>query len=228
MLSMLFLGFLIGMQHALEADHLAAVSSMVARERSVGRIVRHGAVWGLGHTVTLMAFAGAALMLNLSVGAGLAQWLEIGVGLMLVGLGGHLLYRLAKERIHIHRHRHDDGVDHFHVHSHAGARGDHGQLSHEHPHPRGLPVRTLLVGMMHGMAGSAALIVLSAAAIDSPPLGMAYVALFGIGSVIGMALLSAAIAVPIAYTARFLTWGNRLLQAAVGAGTVALGVAVLA
>jgi hypothetical protein len=70
--------------------------------------------------------------------------------------------------------------------------------------------------------------VLSAAAIDSPPLGMAYIVLFGVGAVIGMALLSAAIAVPIAYSARFLTWGNRLLQAAVGTGTVALGVAVLA
>ena len=228
MLSMLFLGFLIGMQHALEADHLAAVSSMVARESSVGHIVRHGAVWGIGHTLTLMAFAGAAILLNLSVGAELAQWLEVGVGLMLIGLGGHLLYRLAKERIHFHRHRHDDGLVHLHAHSHAGARGDHRRLSHEHPHPKGLPVRTLLVGMMHGMAGSAALLVLSAAAIDSPPLGLAYVALFGIGSVVGMALLSAAIAVPIAYTARFLTWGNRTLQAAVGAGTVALGVTILA
>lgn len=227
MLSMLFLGFLIGMQHALEADHLAAVSSIVARESSVGRIVRHGAVWGIGHTLTLMAFAGAALLLNLSIGAALAQWLEIGVGLMLIGLGGHLLYRLARERIHLHRHRHRDGIVHIHAHSHAGEKGAHDRLAHEHAHPKRLPVRTLLVGMMHGMAGSAALLVLSAAAIDSPPLGLAYVALFGIGSVVGMALLSAAIAVPIAYSARFLTWGNRVLQGAVGAGTVALGVVVL-
>ncbi len=228
MLSMLFLGFLIGMQHALEADHLAAVSSLASGETSVGRIVRHGAVWGLGHTLTLMAVAGAAIILNLSIGAGLAAWLEIGVGLMLVGLGGQLLYRLAKERIHFHRHRHDDGVVHFHVHSHADARGQHVRLGHQHAHPKGLPIRTLLVGMMHGMAGSAALLVLSAAAIDSPSFGIAYVALFGIGSVAGMALLSAAIAVPIAYSARFLTWSNRALQAAVGAGTVALGVAILA
>jgi high-affinity nickel permease len=227
MLSILSLGFLIGLRHALEADHIAAVTSLAARESSSKRIIAHGAVWGLGHALTLMAFAGVAILLDFSIRESLARWLEYGVGLMLMLLGGHLLYRLYKDRIHFHTHRHNDGKTHFHAHSHAGQSGEHSEVDHDHDHPRGLPVRTLLVGMMHGMAGSAALLVLSATTAASPTLGLLYVALFGIGSIIGMALLSTAIALPFVYTARFLTWGNRLLQGVVGLGTVTLGALLL-
>jgi len=199
MTSVLFLGLLIGMQHALEADHIAAVSSIAARQSSVRRIVVHGAVWGIGHTLMLMAFAGAAIFMDMAIGERLASWLEGAVGVMLVVLGGHLLYRLIRDRVHFHAHRHDGGIVHFHAHSHRGESRDHEVSPHAHDHPRGLPVRTLLVGMMHGMAGSAALLILSATAVDSPGLGFAYVILFGIGSVAGMAALSAVIAVPISY-----------------------------
>ncbi|MCP4328238.1 MAG: urease accessory protein [Alphaproteobacteria bacterium] len=227
MLSILFLGFLIGMQHALEADHVAAVSSLVARESSVGRAVRHGTVWGIGHTVTLMGFAGAAVLLNAAIGHDMALWLERGVGVMLVALGGHLLYRLWRDRIHFHTHRHADGKVHFHAHSHAGESGSHRLLGHDHTHARGIPFRTLLVGMMHGMAGSAALLVLSTAAVDEPALGMTYIVFFALGSVLGMALLSALIALPLALASRFLTLGSKVIQGAVGAGTVAFGVVIL-
>ncbi|MDD9877587.1 MAG: hypothetical protein OXR84_09130 [Magnetovibrio sp.] len=91
MTSVLLLGLLIGMQHALEAAHIAAVASIAARQSSPRRIITHGAVWGLGHTLPLMAFAGLAVMLGTTIGDGLAGWLETAVGVMLVGLGGHLL-----------------------------------------------------------------------------------------------------------------------------------------
>ena len=228
MTSVLLLGLLIGMQHALEADHIAAVASIAARQSSPRRIITHGAVWGLGHTLTLMAFAGLAVMLGTTIGDGLAGWLETAVGVMLVGLGGHLLYRLWRDRIHFHMHRHGDGVVHFHAHSHRGEARDHSASAHDHAHPAKLPVRTLLVGMMHGMAGSAALLILTAASVGTPALGFAYVALCGAGSILGMAALSAVIAVPISYSARLMTWANRGLQGAIGAATVVLGVWVIA
>ena len=229
--TILLLGLLMGMQHALEADHVAAVSSIVSRSRSVGRIVRHGAVWGLGHSLTLMAVAGLGAVGGFAMGGRTAAILEALVGVMLVLLGGHVIYRLIRDRVHFHKHRHGDGVVHLHAHSHAHphagqpARG-HG-FRHDHGHPKGLPVRTFLVGIMHGLAGSAALVVLAAATIGDPATGLLYVLLFGLGSLAGMTALSALIAIPLVWTARALTTVNRLLQGAVGAATVALGAVVL-
>ena len=224
MTSVLFLGLLIGMQHALEADHIAAVTSIAARETTLKRAVTHGAAWGLGHTLTLMAVAGGVVVLGTTIDAQIAAYLEAVVGVMLIGLGGHLLYRLWRDRIHFHVHRHTGGAAHFHAHSHKGEAQAHKKSSHDHTHPRRLPVRTVLVGMMHGLAGSAALLILTASTIDSPALGLIYIALFGIGSIAGMAALSAVIAVPMSYSARFVTWANRSLQAGVAVATAGLGI----
>ena len=228
----LLLGLFIGMQHALEADHVAAVSAIAARETSVRRIVTHGTVWGLGHTVTLMVVAGGAVAFGLALDNALAGWLELLVGLMLVGLGLHLGIRLLRDRIHFHRHHHPGGTTHWHAHSHRGEDLPHDPRRHDHDHPRltlrslplrSLPLRSLIVGMMHGMAGSAALLVLTAASVASVPVGLGYVLLFGVGSILGMAALSTVIAIPLAWSARALTWGNRVLQGGVGLATVMLG-----
>src|SRR3954454_20357504 len=207
------LGFLLGMQHALEADHIAAVSSIAARRAHLGEIVKHGLTWGLGHTITLFAFAGAAMLLGRAIPESLAQPIEAGVGLMLVGLGAHVLWRLWRDRVHFHQHGHGDGTVDFHAHSHAGETGPHAGVAHAHRH--GFRWRTLLVGLMHGMAGSAALLVLTVSQASSPTVGLGYVALFGIGSMIGMGVLSTVIAVPLAVSARSLTWANSGLQGAV-------------
>ncbi len=222
MSSILFLGLLIGMQHALEADHVAAVSSIAARQKSVKRIIAHGAVWGVGHTLALMTFAGTVLVLGLEIGGQMAGWLEFVVGLMLVVLGGHVLYRLHHDRIHFHTHAHGDSR-HFHAHSHAGEREEHDPSRHNHEHHPGLPVRTLLVGVIHGMAGSAALLILTTATQPSISGGLIYVTIFGVGSILGMAALSAVIAVPFAYSAKYLSWANGALQLTVGSATVILG-----
>lgn len=225
MFGILGLGFLLGMQHALEADHIAAVSSIAARRNRVGDIVRHGLTWGFGHTLTLFAFAGAAIWLGRAIPEHVARPLETAVGIMLVGLGAHVLWRLWRDRVHFHRHRHGDGTIHIHAHSHARETLPHARASHAHPH--GFRWRTLLVGLMHGMAGSAALLVLAASQAASAAVGLGYVALFGIGSMIGMAALSTVIAVPLAVSARWLTWANRGLQGTVGAVTVAIGVTTI-
>ena len=115
MFAILSFGFLLGMQHALEADHIAAVSSIAARRSEVGDIVKHGLTWGLGHTLTLFAFAGAAILLGHAIPEKLAGPLETAVGIMLVGLGAHLLWRLWRDRVHFHAHRHDDGTVHVHA-----------------------------------------------------------------------------------------------------------------
>jgi ABC-type nickel/cobalt efflux system permease component RcnA len=226
MFSILFLGLMIGMQHALEADHVAAVSSIAARQSSLKKVILHGSVWGLGHTLALMAFAGSVLVLGLTISEHLAGWLEFGVGLMLVGLGLHLLYRLYRDRIHFHAHHHGD-VRHFHAHSHAGERAEHQQSPHDHEHTQKLPVRTLVVGLIHGMAGSAALLLLTTATQTSVVNGVLYVAVFGFGSILGMAVLSAVIAVPLTYSAKYLTWANTGLQVVVGIVTIGLGSAVM-
>jgi cytochrome c biogenesis protein CcdA len=222
MFGILGLGFLLGMQHALEADHVAAVSSIAARRSEVADIVKHGLTWGLGHTLTLFVFAGAAIVLGQAMPEHLTQPLETAVGIMLVGLGAHVLWRLWRDRVHFHRHSHGDGTIHIHAHSHAGEAAPHARSQHGHGH--GFRWRTLLVGLMHGMAGSAALLVLTVSQASSPVAGLAYVALFGIGSMIGMGALSTLIAVPIAISARWLTFANRGLQGAVGIVTIAIGV----
>lgn len=225
MLAFLGLGFMLGMQHALEADHIAAVSSIAARRSHVSDIVKHGLTWGLGHTITLFLFAGVALVLGRSIPEHIERPLETAVGVMLVGLGTHVLWRLWRDRIHFHQHRHDDGTRHIHVHSHAGEAVSHGKSPHEHGH--GFRWRSLLVGLMHGMAGSAALLVLAVSQATDPVQGLFYVLLFGIGSMIGMGILSTVIALPIAASAKFLTWANRGLQIAVGIVTIAIGLNIL-
>ena len=221
MFAILGLGFVLGLQHALEADHIAAVSSIAARRSDIGDIVRHGLTWGLGHTLTLFVFAGAAIVLGEAIPEHLAQPIETAVGIMLVGLGAHVLWRLWRDRVHFHRHSHGDGTVHIHAHSHAGETTAPARAPHSHSH--GFRWRTLLVGLMHGMAGSAALLLLTVSQASSPAAGLGYIALFGIGSMIGMGALSMVIAVPIAISARWLTWANQGLQGAVGAVTILIG-----
>lgn len=227
MLSILGLGFLIGMQHALEADHVAAVSSIAARRSGLRDIVKHGVTWGFGHTITLFLFAGAAILLGATISEELALGLEAAVGIMLISLGLYVLWRLLRDRVHFHVHRHADGVRHLHAHSHRGESGLHSPVRHEHDHPvkagGGFAWRSLFVGLMHGMAGSAALLVLTVSAVESPWIGIGYVVLFGLGSVVGMGLLSFVIAVPLTWSARAMTLTNRVLQGAIGCATILVG-----
>ena len=221
--SILVFGFLLGMRHALDADHLAAVASLATRSRSLAQTVGHGIAWGIGHTLTLLAFGGAVLMLGLSVPLRTAHALELAVGVMLVPLGIEVLYRLWRDRIHFHRHSHATAIVHFHAHSHRGERTAHDPDRHRHQHLRSLPARALVVGMVHGLAGSAALILLSLEAAESVRWGVAYLAMFGAGSIAGMALVSAAIAVPLRLTSSRLTWAQGSLSTIVGIANIGRG-----
>jgi ABC-type nickel/cobalt efflux system permease component RcnA len=223
-ISILLAGLLLGMKHATEADHLAAVATLATRQGSLGQALRQGAAWGLGHAVTLMVFGGVVLALGQAIPERLEHALETAVGLMLILLGADVLRRLAREGIHFHVHRHAAVGAHVHAHSHRGESVPHAASPHEHAHaPRRWPLRALAVGMMHGLAGSAALVVLSMQAVPSVPLGLAYIALFGIGSIAGMAMLSVIIAVPLRLSAGYLAGVHRAASALIGLASCALG-----
>jgi ABC-type nickel/cobalt efflux system permease component RcnA len=151
----------------------------------------------------------------------LALWLEAAVGIMLILLGADVLRRLLRERLHFHSHSHG-ASRHIHAHSHAGERR-HEASGHDHEHPHFLPRRALVIGLVHGLAGSAALVLLTVEAMDSLLSGLLYMALFGLGSILGMGLLSCAIALPLRYAARQLTWGYSVLTALLGAFSIGLG-----
>jgi len=219
--TLLVLGFLLGMRHAMEADHVAAVATLASRSRNRSDAVAQGAIWGLGHTITLFVACSVVLFVDTLIPQRVAQSLNAVVGLMLIVLGLDLLRRMRRDRVHFHVHHHDEGAVHFHAHSHVGETRPH-TSHHDHGHPRRFPLRALCVGMMHGLAGSAALILLALGTVTSPGMGLIYVGLFGLGSIGGMAFLSLVISVPLRSALRF-TWLHNGLQAAVGLATIAIG-----
>ena len=223
--TILALGLVFGMQHALEADHLAAVATLAARERSLAGTLRQGIAWGVGHTLTLLVFGGVVLLLGAAIPEKAAHWLEAAVGVMLVLLGADLLRRMVRRKVHFHSHRHADGARHFHAHSHHGESGRHDLEFHQHHHLR-LPRRAIAVGMVHGLAGSAALVLVALDKLASPLWGALYVLLFGVGSIVGMALLSVAISLPLHAGAARLTLLNRGVQGVIAVVTIALGMRV--
>ncbi len=223
MIELMALGFLIGMGHAIEADHLAAVSAIAVKEQRRGRIIRHGLSWGVGHATMLFIIAGGVIWFGTALDERLAPGLEAIVGMMLIILGGRILWRLGRDRIHIHRHAHADGTQHLHAHSHRHDQSPHEAASHHHGHPVGLSLGSLAIGLVHGLAGSAALIVLAASALTEPAFGLLYIALFGIGSILGMGLLSVVIAFPMAWSAGGLTMAHHLFQILVALGSVTIG-----
>lgn len=227
MISILLFGFLLGMRHAVEADHIAAVASLASTTDSVRKGIQQGAMWGLGHTLTLFLFGSIVLFFTNIVPEQIVSKIEMAVGVMLIILGLDVLRRVIAERVHFHTHTHGTtkgkSQTHFHAHSHKGEESQqHDAKHHKHNHPHGFPIRALLIGLVHGMAGSAALILLTLQTLSSPWLGLVYIAVFGIGSIAGMALFSLVIALPLR-AARHMTWLYNGLQAIVGVGTVVLG-----
>jgi len=226
MTSFLLLGILLGLRHALEADHLAAVAALATRHRGLGRTVLQGAAWGAGHGVVLLAVGGVCLLFRLAVPAAAARLLEAGIGVLLIVLGWGVLRRVVQRRVHVHLHRHDDGTVHLHAHRHA-AEEAHDPEHHRHVHAERLPWRAVGVGMMHGLAGSAALLLLVASTLTSPAVSLLYIACFSAGAVLGMAALSAVISLPLRHTAGLLGSAHNTLETLVGLGALGIGVWVI-
>ncbi len=219
-LPIILLGFLLGTKHALDVDHLAAVTTMLPGQRNRWQAARVGAWWGLGHAVTLMAVGGAIIAFDLRFPPAVSLVLEFGVGLMLIVLGLRLLIRLRRGwTVHLHAHSHGERL-HIHPHVHreevrhdttapgvvgaaapamepasapASAPGHH----RARPAPSGNPKAPLLVGMIHGLAGSAGLTLILLPMIPTRLMGIVYLALFGAGSVLGMTLATFLVSIPL-------------------------------
>lgn len=217
-LSVLLIGFVLGLTHAVEADHLAAVSAIVSEKKNVFTSAIIGGFWGLGHTISLFVVGALVIFLKFQISESVEAKLEAIVGGMLVLLGLNALRKLftAKE---IHAHSHEHGKHgHTHIHLHDSEK--------EKWHHRFSP-RSVIIGMIHGLAGSAGLMLIVIPSIASPMIALFYILVFGAGSIAGMMLMSLLIGLPFHFTANkfdilnkgirlcaalfSLTWGIKLI-----------------
>ena len=218
-LALLGLSFVLGLRHALDVDHLTAVSTIVSERRSAWSASLVGAVWGLGHTTALLVVALGIIALHTQIPPAVANGLELGVAAMLVGLGVNLLWTLRRGgRLHFHVHEHD-GRRHVHPHVHHADEA-HDVAAHDHGPSRRKP---FLVGLVHGLAGSAALMLAVLATIPSPAVAVAYVLVFGVGSIGGMVVMSTILGLPFHFAAARLARVEGALRAAAAVGSVAVG-----
>lgn len=195
--SVLAFGLVFGLKHAIEADHLAAVSTIVSQRKGLLSSSLVGGLWGVGHTISLLIAGVAVLLLHVKIGERTSLALEFCVALMLIALGANALRKLLRGGgIHAHSHHHGEH-SHFHPHIDADA-GDETLRTH---HGFRLNARPVLVGMVHGLAGSAALMLLVLSTVSSPAIGFLFIAVFGAGSIGGMVLMSALVSLPLQFTA---------------------------
>lgn len=249
-LPVVVVGFLLGMMHATDADHVIAVSTIVSQQRNVGSAARVGALWGVGHTLTVLLVGSGIILFNLAIPPRVGLAMEFGVALMLILLGVLTLGRVSRyvrESMAsmladgFVEHRHPEAVPQSHLHVHA-----HGDYVHAHRHGHGTgghghgvtpqgwldrqlggltfyqALRPVVIGIVHGLAGSAAVALLVLAQIREPLWGVAYLLLFGIGTMAGMMLITSLIAVPFAASHR-LPYLNLALRVVAGVLSLVLG-----
>ena len=212
------LGLLLGIQHALDPDHLIAVSTIVSEQKNFKWASLMGAFWGLGHTTTLFVVGLLVIGLRLTIPPRLGSGLELLVALMLVILGVNVLRKsFGAQSAHLHTHSHSPEI-HTHFHVHENPKQEHG-----HRHQFKAMRRPFFVGMVHGLAGSAALMLLVLSTIESLLGGLLYVIIFGLGSVGGMLLLSGIVSLPFILTAQRFTVMNRWIRVVAGIASVCFG-----
>ena len=212
------LGFASGLKHALDADHIVAISTIVSEHKSFFRSTMVGASWGIGHTFTLLMVGLVVLTARVSIPVKLALSFEALVGVVLILLGVSVLWRFVKSRMHVHPHTHDQ---HKHIHTHTPDDVE----SHHHSIP--LRKKSIFVGMFHGMAGSAALTLVILSTVESVAVGVIYILIFGSGTILGMLLVSGLIGLPFRFTANRFTNINKGIGLVAGVLSIALGAFII-
>jgi High-affinity nickel-transport protein len=239
LLSILLFGFFLGTRHATDPDHVIAVTTIVSRQRNIGSAAMTGIFWGIGHSLTLLVVGGAIILFGLVIPERLGLSLEFCVALMLILLGAFNLrigiraVRAASGTfidLHEHPHRHGDYV---HSHPHGHEPGSHGHSEGTVPAARldrrfgrvklYRALRPTIIGIVHGLAGSAAIPLLVLPIIRNPVWAMAYLSIFGAGTIAGMMLITATIAVPVSWSTHIPLF-DRHLGAAAGALSFSFGI----
>ncbi|HUI51097.1 MAG TPA: hypothetical protein VLX60_04895 [Terriglobales bacterium] len=245
-LTILAIGFFLGMRHATDPDHVIAVSTIVSREPSIGKAGLIGALWGLGHTLTILLVGAGIIVFNVSIPTRVGLSMELAVGLMLVLLGilnltGAMRWiserfspahpRVVGEHVHVHEH---GSKLHYHWHAHqpqsehhaaslaapGWLRGPFAKLGIFHS------LRPLFIGIVHGLAGSAAVALLVLTTIHNPRWGVLYLLIFGVGTIAGMMLITIALALPFSFAGTRFAWVNRGLVTASGVVSLCFGLFV--
>ena len=244
-LAIALLGLLLGMRHATDPDHVIAVTTILSRERRLSVAARIGVVWGLGHTITVLIVGAAIIVFKIAIPTRLGLAMEFAVAIVLILLGVSAAANLVRKGasrmrgesssdegliVHAHEHTHD-GTMHAHPHVHLDAHSEVDDAMH-HDHriaTDALPsfaarrplMRSFAVGLVHGLAGSAAIALLILSAIPSPMWATLYLAIFCVGTIIGMALITTAIATPFMVVSRQASWIRQTLVT--GSGLLSFG-----
>lgn len=249
--SFLFLGFFLGMRHATDADHVVAIATIVSREHRMAGSAVIGAAWGVGHTVTVMAVGAAIIVFGVVIPPQLGMSMEFAVGIMLVllgvltltGMGGAVGAAHARAgsrgrlELDLHDHLHAHG-DYLHRHPHGHAPGAHGHPEEHTPLVRLNRsrlgrlalyewLRPFAVGLLHGLAGSAAVALMVLSIIRDPAAALGYLLLFGLGTIVGMMLITLILSVPFTFTAVNLPKFNWRLRVASGLVSFVFGVVLI-
>lgn len=225
----LSLGLLLGLRHATDADHVVAISTIVSEYRNAWRGIWVGASWGLGHTTPLLIVGTAVLFLKGTVAEQyerFSPYLEFGVGIMLVFLGVQVFWTLRRRRFHLHEHLEEENP-HVHLHGHQTEtepveEADHGFFRPGKPFFR---LKSYLIGIVHGLAGSAAvmLVVLATDEVTSFWVGIFYILIFGVGTIISMGALTLLMGIPFAASGQFQRL-NAAIAGVAGTGSIVFGV----
>ncbi|WP_394234475.1 sulfite exporter TauE/SafE family protein [Niallia oryzisoli] len=187
--SILALGFILGIKHAIEPDHVIAVSTIASKSKKLWHSSLAGVFWGIGHTLTLFIVGIIVILMKGEIPEKLAMSLEFLVGIMLVYLGVKTI--ISFKNVHVHQHQHD-GELHKHVHSHQNS----GEHDHQHEHKKASYVKSMLIGLVHGLAGSGAMVLLTMSTVKNVGEAAIYIFIFGAGTVIGMLFFTTIIGIP--------------------------------
>ena len=219
------LGLAVGLEHAFEPDHVAAVSTQISKSKSSKKSARQifiesitkssilGAIWGAGHTTTLVFMGLLVYALAITIQDQVFSGLEFGVGLMLIFLGITTILNRKIKFKHKHPHQHQDGTIHIDEHDHA-------DKNHKHRH------KSYVIGLVHGLAGSGSLVVLTAATLDNVGLVLGFIVIFGIGSMIGMTIVGSLLGIPIAFANRIIMV-QKIFRYVAGVFSVLIGINII-
>lgn len=208
----LLFGFLLGLEHTLDLDHIAAIFTIVSENRNLVKSLLAGGVWGLGHTAVLFIVGILVLALKLTIPDSIARLFEFAVGIMLIALGGLVVRTVWLDKVHIHRHSHGK-YSHIHAHSHKNTE------SHHHMH------KSLLVGMIQALAGSAVLMLLVVSTMQTVVQGFVFILMFGIGTIVGMTIIGGLISLPFLLT-KWSIKTNTMIKITTGIASIGLGLLI--